>query len=82
LDFSAAADPPLMIDALRCAFRPHPEEARSAVSKDGAATDLGLTRVGYSRLTVPLMLRDAALRAAPQHEGERAQAVTITVVRY
>src|SRR5688572_15020936 len=34
-------------------IRPPPEEARSAVSKDGAAP----------------MLRDALLRNAPQHEG-------------
>src|SRR5215467_2167187 len=37
-------------------LRPHPEEARSAVSKDGGG----------------LMLRDAALRAAPQHEAEES----------
>src|SRR5262249_38408553 len=43
----------------RRARRPHPEEARSAVSKDGGG----------------LMLRDAALRAAPQHEAEEASSL-------
>jgi hypothetical protein len=43
---------------------PHPEEARSAVSKDEASD------------TFALMLRDAArVRAAPQHEGERIRVV-------
>jgi hypothetical protein len=44
--------------ARRIVARPHPEEARSAVSKDEDG--------------VALMLRDVAcVRAAPQHEGER-----------
>ncbi|OLB73734.1 MAG: hypothetical protein AUI16_16465 [Alphaproteobacteria bacterium 13_2_20CM_2_64_7] len=39
-------------------WKPHPEEARSAVSKDEASDPFAL------------MLRDAArVRAAPQHEG-------------
>ena len=37
---------------------PHPEEARTAVSKDG-------------RPLIGLTLRDASLRDAPQHEDER-----------
>jgi hypothetical protein len=50
---SAAPCPPY-----GCNARPHPEEARSAVSKDEASDPFAL------------MLRDAArVRAAPQHEG-------------
>ena len=44
-------------------WKPHPEEARSAVSKDEASDCFAL------------MLRDAArVRAAPQHEGGRSAA--------
>jgi hypothetical protein len=63
----------------RARARPRPEEARSAVSKDGpraravqAATDLGFTRDRHYSMrksaTADLRVRDASLRDAPHHE--------------
>src|SRR5262245_899486 len=49
--------------------RPHPEERARC---DGSANLSGCARVSKDEdgSAMALMLRDAALRAAPQHEGE------------